>query len=66
MSGENAPELDCFRPARLLQLSGRDRGPTTRPADVNAVMRAIWSEEQNVADPGVLVVLAERCGLEGR
>ena len=32
---------------------------------VNAVMRAIWSEEQNVADPGVLVALAERCGLEG-
>ena len=28
-------------------------------------MRAIWSEEQNVADPGVLVTLAEGCGLEG-
>src|SRR6188472_804780 len=33
---------------------------------VNAVMRAIWAEDQNVADPGVLVIIAERCGLEGR
>jgi 2-hydroxychromene-2-carboxylate isomerase len=33
---------------------------------VNAVMRAIWAEDQNVADPGVLVAVAERCGLEGR
>jgi 2-hydroxychromene-2-carboxylate isomerase len=33
---------------------------------VNAVMRAIWAEDQNVADPGVLVTIAERCGLEGR
>jgi 2-hydroxychromene-2-carboxylate isomerase len=33
---------------------------------VNAVMRAIWAEDQNVADPGVLLVIAERCGLEGR
>ena len=33
---------------------------------VNAVMRAIWAEEQNVADPDVLVAVAERCGLEGQ
>jgi 2-hydroxychromene-2-carboxylate isomerase len=33
---------------------------------VNAVMRAIWAEDQNVADPGVLVAVAKRCGLEGR
>ena len=33
---------------------------------VNAVMRAIWAEDQNVADPGVLVAIAERCGLKGR
>jgi 2-hydroxychromene-2-carboxylate isomerase len=33
---------------------------------VNAVMRAIWAEDQNVADSGVLVTIAERCGLEGR
>jgi 2-hydroxychromene-2-carboxylate isomerase len=33
---------------------------------VNAVMRAVWAEDRNVADPGVLVAIAERCGLEGR
>jgi 2-hydroxychromene-2-carboxylate isomerase len=33
---------------------------------VNAVMRAIWAEDLNVADPRVLVAIAERCGLEGR
>jgi len=33
---------------------------------VNAVMRAIWAEDRNVADSGVLVAIAERCGLEGR
>jgi 2-hydroxychromene-2-carboxylate isomerase len=33
---------------------------------VNAVMRAIWAEDQNVADPGVLIAIADRCGLEGR
>ena len=32
---------------------------------VNAVMRAIWAEDQNVADPGVLIAIANRCGLEG-
>jgi 2-hydroxychromene-2-carboxylate isomerase len=32
---------------------------------VNAVMRAIWAEDQNVADPAVLVAIAERCGLDG-
>jgi 2-hydroxychromene-2-carboxylate isomerase len=33
---------------------------------VNAVMRAVWAEDRNVADPGVLVAIAERCGLECR
>ena len=33
---------------------------------VNAVMRAVWAEDQNVADPTVLVAIAKRCGLEGR
>jgi len=33
---------------------------------VNAVMRAVWAEDQNVANPGVLAAIAERCGLEGR
>ena len=33
---------------------------------VNAVMRAIWAEDRNVADPGVLVAIAEGCGLDGR
>jgi 2-hydroxychromene-2-carboxylate isomerase len=33
---------------------------------VNAVMRAIWAEDQNVSDPNVLVAIAETCGLEGR
>jgi 2-hydroxychromene-2-carboxylate isomerase len=32
---------------------------------VNAVMRAIWAEDQNVADPEVLVAIAHRCGLDG-
>jgi len=32
---------------------------------VNAVMRAIWGEDRDVADPAVLVSLAERCGLDG-
>jgi len=33
---------------------------------VNAVMRAIWAEDRNAADPGVLVGIAERFGLDGR
>jgi 2-hydroxychromene-2-carboxylate isomerase len=33
---------------------------------VNAVMRAIWAEDQNVADAGVLIAIADRCGLKGR
>jgi 2-hydroxychromene-2-carboxylate isomerase len=32
---------------------------------VNAVMRAIWAEDRDVADPAVLMALAERCGLDG-
>src|SRR5246127_2637173 len=33
---------------------------------VNAVMRATWAEDRNVAEPGVLIALAEGCGLDGR
>jgi 2-hydroxychromene-2-carboxylate isomerase len=33
---------------------------------VNAVMRAIWAEDQDVAAAEVLVALADRCGLDGR
>jgi 2-hydroxychromene-2-carboxylate isomerase len=33
---------------------------------VNAVMRATWAEDQNVADPGVVIAIAESCGLDGR
>jgi 2-hydroxychromene-2-carboxylate isomerase len=33
---------------------------------VNAVMRAIWAEDQNVSDPSVLVAIAGGCGLDGR
>jgi 2-hydroxychromene-2-carboxylate isomerase len=33
---------------------------------VNAIMRAIWAEDRNVADPGVLTAIAERCGLDSR
>jgi 2-hydroxychromene-2-carboxylate isomerase len=33
---------------------------------VNAVMRATWAEDRNVADPAVLIAIAEGCGLNGR
>jgi 2-hydroxychromene-2-carboxylate isomerase len=33
---------------------------------VNAVMRAIWAEDQNVADPDILIAIAHRCSIEGR
>lgn len=32
---------------------------------VNAVMRAIWAEDRNPAEPAVLVAIAQRCGLDG-
>jgi 2-hydroxychromene-2-carboxylate isomerase len=32
---------------------------------VNAVMRAIWAEDQNPADPALLVAIARRCGIDG-
>src|SRR5262249_50849039 len=33
---------------------------------VNAVMRATWAEDRNVADPSVLAAIADDCGLDGR
>jgi 2-hydroxychromene-2-carboxylate isomerase len=30
---------------------------------VNAVMRPIWAEDQNVADPGILIAIADRAAL---
>ena len=51
--------------ASCVVIAGQRRGlPITD--FVNAVMRAIWAEDQNVADPGVLIAIADRCGLEGR
>ena len=32
---------------------------------VNAVMRAIWAEDQNPADSALLVAIARRCGIDG-
>jgi len=32
---------------------------------VNAVMRAVWAEDQDVSVPAVLEALARRCGLDG-
>ena len=51
--------------ASLVVIAAQQRGLPV--ADfVNAVMRAIWAEDQDVADPGVLIAIADRCGLEGR
>jgi 2-hydroxychromene-2-carboxylate isomerase len=32
----------------------------------NAVMRGIWAEDRNPADPAVLAAIAEGCGINGR
>jgi 2-hydroxychromene-2-carboxylate isomerase len=51
--------------ASCMVIAGQRRGlPITD--FVNAVMRAIWAEDQNVAEPGVVIAIADRCGLEGR
>lgn len=51
--------------ASCVVIAGQRRGLPI--ADfVNAVMRAIWVEDQNVADPDVLIGIAKRCGLESR
>jgi 2-hydroxychromene-2-carboxylate isomerase len=51
--------------ASCVVIAGQRRGLPI--ADfVNAVMRAIWAEDQNVADSSVLIAIADRCGLEGR
>ena len=31
----------------------------------DAVLTAVWAEERNIADPDTLVILADRCGLDG-
>lgn len=50
--------------ASCVVIAGQQRGLPV--ADfVNAVMRATWAEDRNVADPGVLTAIAERCGLDG-
>jgi 2-hydroxychromene-2-carboxylate isomerase len=33
---------------------------------VNAVMRSIWAEDPNPADPAVLAAIAQGCGLDGK
>ena len=51
--------------ASCVVIAGQQRGLPV--ADfVNAIMRAIWAEDQDVSDSTVLVTLAERCGLDGR
>jgi 2-hydroxychromene-2-carboxylate isomerase len=51
--------------ASCIVIAGQRRGlPITD--FVNAVMRAVWAEDQNVADPSVLIAIADRCGFEGR
>jgi 2-hydroxychromene-2-carboxylate isomerase len=51
--------------ASCMVIAGQRRGLSITNF-VNAVMRAIWAEDQNVAEPGVLIAIADRCGLEGR
>jgi 2-hydroxychromene-2-carboxylate isomerase len=50
--------------ASCIVIAGQHRGLPVANL-VNAVMRALWAEDQNVSDAAVLVALAERCGLNG-
>jgi 2-hydroxychromene-2-carboxylate isomerase len=50
--------------ASCVVIAGQQRGLPVADL-VNAVMRAIWAEDQDVSDPAVLLALAEQCGLDG-
>jgi 2-hydroxychromene-2-carboxylate isomerase len=50
--------------ASCVVIAGQQRGLPVADL-VNAVMRAIWAEDQDVSDPAVLLALARRCGLDG-
>lgn len=50
--------------ASCMVIAGQQRGLPV--ADfVNAVMRALWAEDQDVSNPTVLTTIAEQCGLPG-
>lgn len=52
-------------PACLMLTAALGRGvePTLQLA--GAMMRAVWAEERNLADPDTLLALADACGLDG-
>jgi 2-hydroxychromene-2-carboxylate isomerase len=50
--------------ASCMVIAGQQRGMPVA-GFVNAVMRALWAEDQDVSNPAVLTSIAERCGLPG-
>ena len=51
--------------ARMIIAADERHGVGQALALAGAMLRAVWAEEQNIADASVRVALAERCGLDG-
>lgn len=51
--------------SRLIIAAKIAHGAQAALAVSGAVMRAVWAEERNIADPDTLAVLASGCGLDG-
>lgn len=43
----------------------RDRGEEAAGTLADALMRAVWEEERNIADPDTVATIADECGLAG-
>lgn len=52
--------------ARMIIAADERHGVEQALALAGATLRAVWAEEQNIADTSVLAALAERCGLDGK
>ncbi len=55
---------DCSLASKMVLAAGNDNMNAGGLSD--AVLTAVWNEEKNVADEGVIVDIANACGLDGQ
>jgi 2-hydroxychromene-2-carboxylate isomerase len=51
--------------ARFIIVAGNRHGGEAALAVAGAVLRAVWAQERNIADPATLAAIGDECGLDG-
>jgi 2-hydroxychromene-2-carboxylate isomerase len=60
------PAFHPFNPLLPLRASSLELAPVDRTKLIDALWRAVWSEQRHASEPAVLEAVANECGLDGK